>query len=402
MRWMALRNLWRQRRRTLITASAVGLGLALFLFLLGYIEGVFVQAVDASAGVFIGDAQIHHPSYRAERDAELLIPDPEQALARARGTAGVTAAAPRHYVLALAGMGDRSANVQVIGIDFAEEPKVTRFHQRLLSGSWPTTENQAVIGRELAEKLELAAGDKLVLTAADAKTGDLRSVAVRVSGIVGAGNALLDRDAVITSLSQAQGLDGLTGQLHEIALKLSGPNATPEAMEPVLAALRAPEIEVAPWQTVNKLLWTAYQFQKNLIYMLAIVVFAVASFSIVNTLSMSFAERIREFGVLRALGTTPRRLVLLLLAESSTLGVMGALGGAAFGLLLCLPFAVWGLPIDGLEFSGVQLREAIYFRPQPEHVLTLAPLFAFLTAATGVFAAWRAARLRPIQALHHT
>ncbi len=406
MLWMftlAFRNLWRQRQRTLLTASAIGLGLALFLFLLGYIEGLFVQAVEVSAGGFLGDAQLHHRAYRAEREQERVLPDGPRALEAARATPGVLAAAPRQYVLALAAMGDRSANVQVIGVDLAEEPKVTLFHRKLLHGSWPVREGQALLGHELATRLELGVGDKLVLTAADARTGELRSVLVRVSGLIASGNALLDREAVVTSLPQAGALSGQGGELHEVALKLAGPNTDPAVLDAALLPLSGalgPDVEVAPWQRLNALLWTAYQFQRNLIYLLALAVFGVASFSIVNTLRMSFAERLRELGVLRALGTSPARLAALLLCESTALGLLGAAAGCALGFALCAPFAIWGMPIEGMEFSGVYVKDAILFRPKAAHALTLAPLFAGLTALTGLFAAVRAARLRPVEALN--
>jgi putative ABC transport system permease protein len=396
---VAARNLRRQWRRTLITTSAIALGLAMFLFFMALDAGQFATTIDMTVGGLIGDAQIHHASYGAERNPALVLPEPGRILAQARRTPGVVAATPRLYATALASMGDRSSGMQVMGVDLLAERQVTTFHKRLREGSWPSTDREVLIGHTLARQLELGLGDKLVLTAADVRTGELRSAPARVSGILASGNLTLDQGTVVGSIELGRALSGLPAGVHEIALDVALPADDLGGIQRTLAGLQAPGLRVSPWQEISRSLWAAYRFNARLFLVVGLVDFLIVSFSIVNTLTMSFYQRSREFAVLRACGTTPAQLAGLMLSEAAILGLAGAVLGTLLGILICWPFEVFGFPIKGVEVHGVRIDERIFLHLQRAHVLTLAPTVAVLTALTGLGAARRASRVKPARAL---
>ena len=396
---MAWRNIWRNPRRTAITSSAIGLGLAGMLVWLGFAEGMNRHMVQAATGAWLGHAQVHGQGFRKTRDLEIRIPDGAALLARVGTAAHVTAAAPRVYATGLLAIGDRSASVQAVGVDLAREPRVTDWKRRLIAGRWPAEPKDAVIGRKLADRLEVEPGARLVLTVSDAATGDLAHRLLHLSGVVASSNALLDGRAVVLSLPALQEVLGLKDELHEVALSLDVPTGELATMEPVLSPLRSAGLEVTPWQELAPAVAQMVEFQDVYIAVTTLMIFFIIGLGVLNTLQMSLLERTREFGILGALGTSPRRLAELILAEAASLGVVGSILGLCVGLVAHWPFAVYGITFTGVEMAGVSFDTALKSELQPLPWAVMTCSFVLLTTLTASWTALRAARLRPVDAL---
>ncbi len=395
----AWRNLWRNPRRTIITASAIGLGLALFIVAVAYMKGFLVYMLDATTGSWTGHAQIQSPAYVDSHEASDTLDDGAALLERARALPHVAAATPRVYGPGMASMGDRTARVELVGIDLHSERQVTQFKDELSEGSWPEKPNQVLIGVKLAELLELSVGDKLVLTAADVQSGDLNGQLVRIGGLVYSNNAYLDRQAVVMPIETTQKLLGIPGRLHEIAVTLDVPADDEAAIRGALRPLQSEHASVRPWQEVQKGLSSAIELNAQTLWISVLVVFLIASFGIVNTMTMSFLERYREFGILRAVGTSPSRLIGLVLTEAACLGMIGVAVGLVVGLLVYWPFAVYGLTIGGAEAYGVSFDRRILFELDAPMTVELCIVFWSLTVLTALGTARRAAKVQPIEAL---
>ena len=176
---MAWRNIWRQPRRTLMTAAAVALGLAGMIVWLGLIEGMNDHLLKAATEGWVGDGQIHAEGFRESH---------------------VDAAAPRLFADALVAIGDRSSGVRAVGTDLAAEAQVTGWKERLSAGEWPTSDEHCLIGVKLAERLEVRPGDRLVLTLSVPDTGDLASRLLRVAGLLATQNSFIDGQTLILGL----------------------------------------------------------------------------------------------------------------------------------------------------------------------------------------------------------
>ena len=395
----AWRNIWRNTRRTVITASAIGLGLALFVVAFAYTKGFLGFALEATTRSWTGEAQIHDARYAETREEEHTINGGMDVLAQARALPHVTAATPRVYGPGMAAMGDRTARVELVGIDLKSEPRVTSFFQKLSDGAWPAEQHHVLIGVKLAETLELGVGDKIVLTAADVRTGELNSHLARISGLIYSSNAYLDRQAALLPLQVAQKLLGLRGEIHEIALQMDIPAEAEQPIAIALAPLKRQGLAIRPWQVVQRPLAAAMELNTQIMWISVFVVFLIAAFGIVNTMTMSFLERYHEFGVLRALGTRPNRLMALVLTEAACLGAIGVALGLALGLAIYWPFSVYGVTIGGAEAYGVSFDRNILFDLDAVATAELALVFWVLTIFTALGTARRAAAVQPIEAL---
>ncbi len=398
---MAWCNLWRNTRRTIITGGAIGLGLAAMILSLGWFNGMNRHLIETVTLSGMGEAQIHAPGFRKTRDVELVIPDGPAVLQRVESTEGVAGASPRLYAIGLLAMGDRSANVEVIGIDTRREPKVTNWHRRLIAGRYPAKGNEVVIGRDLADELEVEVGSRLVLTMADAKTGDMNSLLLKVAGVVFTNNPTLDKRSALLPLATVRKGLGLEGGIHEIALDIDAPSLKIEDLKPVLDRLDAPGLEVSAWQDLSPVVASLGDLQDVYMALTLAIIFIIIAFGIVNTMSMSLIERFREFGILRAIGAAPLRLAWLILAEAASLGVVGCAMGLGLGVAIHGVLAKVGINLGQLEALGVTFETPVYPSLDVAGVAEITVVFLILTPLVAIFPAARAARVDVIRALRH-
>lgn len=357
---LAWRNIWRQKRRTILTLSAISLGLGSLIFLFNLGEGMQERIITLGTNSLVGDAQYHAPDYLTTGDPDLYMKGVDAMLETARAHPQVTAVGPRIFAPVLAAMGDRSASLTLMGMEPDAEAKITNWQRRVMEGSWFTgKENQVMIGTKLAEKLELTAGSKLVLTASDWETGDLSSLLVRVVGILSSENAEVNAHMVLVPTELANRLLGLNNAAHELVFKINADLEDQAALETILASIAPPNVEAIPWQGRMVALLKGMEVQNKYMVATFAVVFILAALGIANTMGMSILERIREFGVLQAIGTTPREMAGMVVLEFTTLGALGALAGLSLGLALTYLTMHTGIPMTDVEVVGMVLNEKL-------------------------------------------
>ena len=395
---MAWRNLWRNTRRTIITSLAIGLGLAAILLTMSWMEGMMGHLVKTMTGTHLGQAQIHAPGYRKTLEEGLVIQRAGEILKEVDKTPRLVGAAPRLYAQGLAAMGDRSSGVEVMGVDFGREEKVTDWKDKLISGTYPGGGKEVLIGSGLADKLELEAGAKLVLTVAQVGTGDLEGVLVRIAGIMNTGIPVLDDHSVIGSLEAVGKITGLEGKAHQIALKFDQPNLTREELEELIEPLKETGLEVLPWQKLAPMISGMLDLQEFYMVLSIAIIFGLVAFGIVNTMSMSLLERFKEFGVLRAIGTSPRGLFSLIMAEAASLGAVGGIMGAGLGVGLTLIFMRTGIDLGDVEAMGVTINSVIHPELNLAGAVMVTLVFMVLTPLVALGPALKASRIVPVKA----
>jgi ABC-type lipoprotein release transport system permease subunit len=395
---MAWRNLGRNRRRTLITAGAIGFGLAGMLIAHGFNLGLNRHIVVTATRAGLGHAQIHADGYRETRDANRVVDDAPVLLKRLMTRKDV-AAAPRAYAVGLAAIGDRASQIEIVGVDPVLEKGVTNWHERLVSGAYPKGPREIAVGQDLADRLEIEPGSRLVLTVTDARTGDMASMLARVSGVLLTSNPMIDSQGGVMPLKTLQSLLGLPNGVHEIVIRFDLRDPSREKIEPLLADLRRPGLEVLGWYDIFPVLEVMKKFEASYMSVLSGILFVVAGLGVVNTMNMSLLERLKEFGIMRAIGTSPRRLAVLITAETATLGAVGALMGVALWLALHALLASVGVSFGEANMMGVGFRTPIYPVIDPAGSVLFTLSFVFLAPLAGLVSAVRAARIEPVRAL---
>jgi ABC-type lipoprotein release transport system permease subunit len=398
---LAWRNILRNKRRTFIAGTAIGIGLAAMIFVDALFQGMMRHMIRSATATYMGEAQIHRNGFRDTFDAGLTIdnvPDLRERLA----------ADPRvkHYVVrtssyAMLASSVNSSGVSLVGTEPARERDISQVDDVMVEGTFfeGDSPRDIVIGSGLAELLEVELGDRLVVTASQAHTGALAQDLFRVSGIYHFNIEDMDKSMAFIRLEVAQKLLGMDGTAHEIAISFGDPILARDLPASYWASYSDHDNEAEAWTTLVPQLNTIMNMSNLNLIISGAILFGVVALGIINTLFMSLYERMFEFGVLRAIGTRPRSLLRLVMLEAAGLAVIAIV----LGVIIALGVSLWvkhiGIDYGNLEMAGVTLRDKIYPTIRWSQYLVY-PAWAFvLTTLVGIYPAFHASRVSPAEAM---
>jgi len=401
---MAWRNVWRHSRRTVIVLIATALGLAFLLFFDGLFGGskqaVFGNAVKLQGG----NVLIHAPGYRekARRMPLLPLPNDEAVLQGVLAQSHVVNASRRIKTSGMVSSREGTLPVTVIGIEPEGEAATGLLAENVAQGRYLAAgdEDIILIGRALADRLEVGVGDRVTLVGR-ATHEQMRRRTVTVVGIYDLGLPEVERGAVYVSLAEAQTLFDLRDQVTEVVVSLERVGQE----QPVVASLRSalPGYEVDSWYTLNPEMMQAFAVNEQVMSLFGLVVLLIAAVGILNILLMAVFERTREIGILAALGLKQRQIMALFLQEGVLMGLLGALAGSVLGGVV-----VWYLSRVGLKWTASEYSELtalmgdrIYFGMGINQLLGRALTVAVIAALASLYPAWQASRKEPAEALHY-
>ena len=402
---VAWRNLWRHKRRSLITAVAMAVGIALCMVLAAFTDGTFETMFDVMVEQQLGHIQIHHPDYPETRELYRTVKDAKATLDKIDAVPEVRAAAGRMSGFALIGGDTKSAGGLLLGVDPARERDVTPFQERVREGRFVSDEpaQEIVLGHDLAKEIETSIGDEVVVLTQSAD-GSLGNMLLTVVGIAKTGNARIDRAGALMHVADLQDLLVLPDQLHEILVVTHDAEAIEETATKLRALVGSDTVEVVPWWEASPQTAQMMGMRDVAMGVVIVIVFGAAAFGVLNTMMMSVFERTRELGVLRALGMRPLRMISLILLESVGLAFLAAtiglvLGAALDGWIVTSGIDFSGTLEEGYEFNGVILDPVIKGVVRARPIVLIVTAVFVVTLVASLWPAYRAARLRPVEAI---
>jgi putative ABC transport system permease protein len=388
---IALRNVFRNPRRTALNILAVAIGVAVILSMKGWIGGFAQTAYETQMDLDTAQVQVLNQGYQDERQRlplDLLVTDWKAVQKALVGQPGVTAVGARLDFSAQITNGTTGIQVMVRGVDPDAEAQLTTLKANVKDGTWFADENRVLIGSGLARKLGLKVGDQVFLTALD-QYGVRNLVDAQVGGIFSLGYGLFDDSLVLTTLSKAQETLALApGTATRVVVRFADKVNTAVETRLVDRILRdsglveGQSLKVYEWKEFAQAVVSTIDTRIRLLsFMMAILVVLVVV-GILNSMSMAVQERFREIGTLRAIGMNRRTLVQLFLAEGFTLGLMGGLAGAAVAGVGAILGTLYGLDISGVLPKDIPIPFTSVLRPL--YTLTDFPLAVFGAALIAV------------------
>ena len=397
---LAFRNVFRNPRRTAIVAAAIAVGVGGTLLTMALNLGLMVQMVDTAIGTDLGHVQVHGAGFDRDPGLDVRMGAAARVGRDVVGEAsGVSAWAPRIRSEALVFSPRASAGVTLIAIDPAREAKVSSIAGSLTAGRYLGGEKRRVLlGEKLARRLGVGVGDKLVVSAQDT-AGDMTGEAFRVGGVFRTSSTAVDEGVIYVSIPEASAMLGLDDEVSEFVLLASDRSVATPLRDALIAEL-GDGFEVRTWGEMQPLLVYMIEMFESMGWIIYAVVFVAMTFGIANVLLMSVHERIREIGIVMAIGMRPSRVVAMVLAEGAMLAAVGLACGlvATAGLLWVfrdgIDLSVWEA---GLSAYGIGNRIVPVIRPGD---LVAPVVTAILTAfAASLWPALRAARIAPADAV---
>ena len=396
---IAARNILRNPRRTAITAGGATFAIIAYVFLFAYFDGFGEQAIDTATRYLTGHLQIERAGFRKDLAPELTVGRPDELLARLRSTPHVTGAAPRIQAQAIASSPTKSEAVSLIGIDPTLERAVTFIHQAVVQGTSldPARDRDIMIGRKLAEKLNVRLGEKIVIMA-QAADGELGTAAYRVSGIFATESASFDGTMAFVTLPAAQSLLALGTRVSTVNVRLDDRTHLAEVAAQLRPVVSTMGYSVAPWEDLLPQLDEMIRLVVVIRTIVMAIVLAVVAMAIMNTVFMSVAERTRELGVMMALGTRPAAIVRIVLYETAAIMVVASVVGYAVSALVVGYFGRHGLDLSAFfrDYSAIPgFTGIVHLRLVPASIVGPGVALFVASVLVALYPASKAARLDP-------
>lgn len=358
---LAWRNLWRNKLRTSIMLFAMVFGLIGVASMIGFMNGMYGNMIDNAIAWQTNNIQIHRSEYINEPEINDTIIGSEQIIEQLRDMPDVSAWSARFIADGMVASARSTRGVKINGIDLEAEAKVTPLVSHIIEGEWLSEQgrNPVLVSSKTAERLRLRVGSKVVLTFTDA-ANDVSGAAFRVRGIFKSPSSSFDDGNVYVRRSDLSALSHIDG-VHEIAIVVNeatpSSNIVTQAVKAQLQTKTSKLNTIRDWQQIQPMMATMIkQTGTSTAIILGIFVSAMG-LGIVNIMLMSVFERTREFGVLMAVGMQKHKVFLLIMLETSLLGMSGALLGVGICAVLMMLLQTTGISLnsmaEGLGAFGV-------------------------------------------------
>lgn len=406
------RNLWRNRRRSLIELTSIAGSVFLAVSYNNMAKGSYGQMIEEAVKIGSGHIGFYHKEYLADRRVEQAF-DPSEILAKLEAFDGVVSYETRLYVTGLLRSSRDSRPAAMLGVDPVLAAKRNPLFRPeayveggpLLPGASADRFMPAVMGVKLAEDLGLKLGRRFVWMA-QGLDGQVSSQLLRVTGIFKTGVSDFDEGTVLADQRHVAESIGRPGVVHEVAVMLASDRDV-ETMVPQLQAMATNNatIRAYPWSEAMPALASAIRVDYAGVKIIVGFVYFLVGIGTINTLLMSVMERTREFGVIRSLGMRSSGVRRMVLAEAALLGAVGGAIGLLAASVLNLRLTRVGIDFsgmlgeEGVEFAGILMDPIIYPIWDFSGMIMFAAVMLVIAVVAALYPAHRALKIRPADAM---
>ncbi len=403
---LAWRNVWRNKRRTVLTLLTIVVGCAMIILLNAFAKGGHDQMIEDATALVMGHIHIHQKGYWENKTIDYAFEIDEQLKTLLQDVPHISAYSPRIMCDALIAKGAITKGVMIQGVEPSQEKKVSKLHTTIIKGRYlqDSDTTAAVIGVTLADNCKVNVGDKVAIIS-QGFDGSIAAEHLTIVGIFKSGNPEYDRFLLQMPLKQADETFSMMGYVNAIVIRAKAIDAVDDIVETIYQKIgKSAQLEVLGWEKLMPELVQFIVMDDVSGYLFDFMLFLVVAFGILNTIQMSVYERTRELGIMKAVGTTPGQIVALILSETTYITILGVVLGVSMGVGISHYFTVH--PIDYSKFAEEIAVWGISTTIFPATV-TIANIIATSLITLGVsllfciFPARRAAKLHPVEAIRH-
>jgi len=400
---MASRNVIRNWRRTLVTTLAMGFAGFIMIFFAALTEGLLQTSERNAVSLNLGDVQIHAKGYRDDPDLYKRIDNAVDLVDKLQ-QAGFHAT-QRVYGFGLAAAGSTSAGVHLRGVNLTNEAMVTQIHKHVMQGDWlaDTDPEGVVIGRKMARTLGVKPGDEVVIIG-QATDGSMANDLYTVRGILKSIGDDVDRAGFFMVERAFRELMVLPQGAHEIAVMRHDHSRDLDSATARVAAL-APGYETMNWRQLRPIIARILDLADAQTIIMVLITYVAVAMIVLNAMLMSVFERIRELGIMKAIGVTPLQLMLLVYAETMLQVVTASIIAFISGWSVAHYFQQNGIDLSAIasstSFGGVAMDPIWYAHVTTESVVIPIVFLFVIAAAAVIYPAIKAAIIRPVKAIHY-
>lgn len=396
---IAFRNIFRQKRRSILTGLTMAGGFILLSIAYSVSEGTYDNVIDIFTRSYTGHVQIHKKGYLDRPSIYKNFTDLNSLTEILDSNDKVESWSPRVFSSALSFIEKKTTVANIIGIDPKREALNTNIKNKIKNGRLIAQEpsNEVMIGPGLSEVLEAELGDQLVLISQGAD-GSIANDIFIVTAIFKGDISSFDRNNCYIHIKKAQEFLMLPDRYHEINIVLTDFHDS-RSVAAWLDETIEKELEAKPWQVINKQFYETMLADKQGMWIALIIIVVIVAIGVLNTVLMAILERTREFGVLKALGTRPASILYMIILESVYLALLSVLFGLIVSLVINYLMMKYGIDYPtAVDISGFVV--STMYGSLKLKVFVLPAVVTFFTALiVSVFPAIRAMRIKPVNAM---
>ena len=400
---LAWRNIWRNKRRSLIVITSIIVGVSAMLLTDMLTIGLVKQIIDNQLSSHVAHIQIHRKGFNDNRNIKNYLPDPQVVEKVVSEEKLVKSFSRRIVSSGLISSARASSGVFIIGVVPEMEKKVTKISSSIVLGKYLSgAPHEIVIGKRLAEKLNVTLGSKVVLMGATAK-GNIGSELFKVVGLYETFSSDFDKAFVYIPISDAQKLFGLGKNISEIAIVLSDVDRVDDVKSSLSKKLGS-KYEVLTYSEIIPVILLITKTYKEMMWFFYLIIGLAMVFGIINAMLMSVFERVHEVGILMSMGMRSGKIFSMIILEALALGVVGSIAGVVVGGLIYVPLSKYGVDLSIFSESLASFGSGAIIYPvmEFESVIAIFITASLITIAGAIYPALKAIKLEPAEAVRYT
>ena len=395
------RNVWRSKLRSLVMIISIALGLCAGIFMTAFYKGMADQRIDKAIKTEISHIQVHEPGFRQANDITEFIPDADAMREKIVNLPGVEGVSNRLVIYSMVASAETGAGVKIVGIKPDEEKQTTNLYTKLVEGNYfeENRKNSILIGQKLAEKLKVKMGSKVVITLQDVDN-NITAGAFRVVGIFNTLNNGFDESNVFVRYQDLARLTNIPpGAAHEMAILASNNEVVPELQKQIQSL--APHTEVMNWTELSPEMSYLNDAMDLYMYIFIVIILFALLFGIINTMLMAVLDRVKEIGMLMAIGMNKLRIFGMILLETIFLSLTGGVLGVILGYLISKYFESHKIDLSlwGDVYTDLGYDPFVYTHIQWSLMINVTILVFITGILAALYPAYKALQNDPAEAL---
>ena len=393
------RNIWRNKLRSLVVIFSIVFGLLGGIIIIAMSYGLNEERMNNAVDTYLSHIQIHNNLFSEDYNIKHTINNLDAIEKAINQDERVVSYSKRIVLNGMLSNSNGSYGIQVKGIDPDEEIKVTNTYEKIIDGEYfrSKRDNTILVGKKLADKLNLKLKSKVVITFQD-ENYELTSLLYRVEGIFRSGNSRYDEmNVFVKNKSIIKNLPGFNGY-HEMPILLSDIELRGEVKKDLIP-LSSDNI-VEGWDDISKELAYANEMLSAVLYIFIMIILSGLSFGVVNTMLMAILERRKEIGMLMSIGMNRYKIFMMISFETIFLSLIALPFGLITSYLIVEYYSVVGIDLSvveaGLENFGVGTR--LYFKVPNEEYFYVSLMVFVISIFSSIFPSIRALKINPVEA----
>ena len=393
------RNIWRNKLRSLVVIISIVFGLLGGIIIIAMSYGLNEERMNNAVDTYLSHIQIHNNLFSEDYNIKHTINNLDIIEKAINEDERVVSYSKRIVLNGMLSNSNGSYGIQVKGIDPEEEVKVTNTYEKIIDGEYfkSKRDNTILVGKKLADKLNLNLKSKVVITFQD-ENYELTSLLYRVEGIFRSGNSRYDEmNVFVKNKSIIKNLPGFKGY-HEMPILLNDIDLRGEVKKDLIP-LSSDNI-VEGWDDISKELAYANEMLSAVLYIFMMIILSGLSFGVVNTMLMAILERRKEIGMLMSIGMNRYKIFMMISFETIFLSLIALPFGLLTSYMIVDYYSVVGIDLSvveaGLENFGVGTR--LYFKVPNEEYFNVSLMVFVISIFSSVFPSIRALKINPVEA----